>query len=299
MAKSNGDGMRMGNAFSGGNAFSMLAQSVTTSPPPKSNNSPKVKTRADKYNIKDGEATLTPTQFDEAFACSGKIGLLRKEGVKKINISSSNVVNMVFEIFETTTPASEWQDAPYIHSQDIITFGVVQAAASNQKVIIHNDREIAGFLRVHQTAPDLAKLGAKRNEDSRFTDNRGKIGIINATSVFKDDESITKALSHLKTSGGLRLFHIFETASGTSQAVEIGKLVGMDSLKKHRVDPSNLRRISTHDIMTALPSTKARTPNQLMIEVFKDARGECALYSSEDFNPFPVAVFVPPKKTLG
>lgn len=298
MAKSNGDGVRMGNAFSGGNAFSMLAQSVTTSPPPKSTAASKVMTRGDIYNIKGSEATLTPEQFHDTFACSRKISLLKKDGVKKINISSSGV-NMVFEPSETATNASEWQNAPYINSQDIITSGVIQAAAMNDRVIVHNNCNIVGFLRVYQTDPALAKLGTNGNSDALFTDNRGKIGIINATSVFKDDESITKTLSHLKASGGLRLFHIFETASGTSQAVEIGKLVGMDSIKKHRVDPSNLRRISTHDIMTAFPLTKAKTPNQLMIEVFKDARGECALYLSEDFNPFPVAVFVPPKKTLG
>lgn len=289
MTKSNGDGIPTGNAF---NAFSMLAQNVTSSPNPELTGSSKAKTRGGKYNIKGDEATLTPTQFDGVFASSGKIGLLRKEDVKKINISSS-AVDMTFEIFETATPASEWRDAPYIHSQDSITYGIVQAAALNKRVIVYNVNDIVGFLSVTKTDPALAQLGAN------ITDKRGKNEIINAMSVFKDDATIEQALPHAKACGGLRLHYIFQNASGTSQSHEIGKFLDWDSLKKHRADPSNLRKISAQDIITALSSAGDKTPSQLMTDLFDGARHGYALYSVANFNPEPVAFFIPPKKTPG
>ena len=210
---------------------------------------------------------------------------------------------MVFEYSETTGTAEEWADAPYINSQDIITYGVAQAVALNEKVIIHNDRDVVGFLSVRKTDAALAKIGANRNENPLYVDNRGKIGLINAMSVFKDSASIGEAVSHSKASGGLRLYHIFETASGTCQSLEIGRLLDLDSLKKKHIDLSNLRRISTEAIITALSSEEPKTPDQLITSIFKDARRGYALYlsehSPEDCSPFPVAALIPLKKTLG
>lgn len=314
MAKSGWDdlrkiaGERGRNGLSTGNAFSVgvkrevvpahiqeLADSIK---PVKTAAFSKGAAFQKKYNIEGDTATLTPAMFGDAFAQTGIMNNLKKCGVKKINILSDDV-DMVFEIFEAAKNAAEWENIPYINTRDIVTFGVVQAAALNGKVIIHNGREIAGFLRVNSTNTALAKVGTDRNNATFHTSDWGKMGIVNAKSIFNDSATVEEAAFHFKTRGGLRLNHLFENRDGVIQSLEVGKLLYPDLLQKYGVNFDSLRKIQIQHVAAAISSTKATAQDQLISDVFKEVAHGYALYSSTNFNVAPVAVLIPPKKTLG